>query len=135
MAARTSEAVKDRQRLGAKAGDARLRHILAGRIVPGMSFNERVWALTSRIPRGKVATYGQIARRLGTPRACRAVGQAMNRNPYAPQVPCHRVVASDGKLTGYGGPGGIPQKQRMLQQEGVPIRNGRVLLSECLCRL
>ena len=103
--------------------------ILGGRIVPGMSFNQKVWALTARIPQGKVTTYGHIARKLGTS-AYRAVGNAMNRNPYAPAVPCHRVVGSDGTLTGFAG--GLPKKKAMLSAERVPMRNDRVLLDEAL---
>lgn len=102
--------------------------IKAGRITRGMNFNEKVWALTSRITPGKVTTYGEIAHKLGT-RAYRAVGNAMNRNPYAPEVPCHRVVGSDGKLTGYAG--GLPKKRRMLADEGVTMRGQRVDLDQC----
>ena len=72
------------------------RDIVKGIVRDDMTFNEKVWALTSRIPAGKVATYAQIAQHLGT-RGYRAVGNALNRNPYAPAVPCHRVVGSDGK--------------------------------------
>src|SRR6476660_3486049 len=75
-------------------------HIRAGRIVPGMSFNQKVWAMTARVPKGRVTTYGDLARALGT-KAYRAVGNAMNKNPYAPGVPCHRVVGSDRSLTGF----------------------------------
>jgi len=98
--------------------------IHAGQITSQMSFNQKVWALTARIPKGQVVTYAQIARQLKT-RGYRAVGNALNKNPYAPAVPCHRVVGSDGKLTGYAG--GLEKKQRMLQQEGVSIANGKVL--------
>ena len=98
--------------------------IKSGIIRKEMSFNQKVWALTSRIPRGQVTTYANIARQLKT-RAYRAVGNALNKNPYAPAVPCHRVVGSDGKLTGFAG--GLAKKQRMLQQEGVAVANGRVL--------
>jgi len=102
--------------------------IKSGTLLPEMKFNQKVWALTARIPRGKVATYGDIARALKT-RAFRAVGNALNRNPYAPQVPCHRVVGSNGSLTGFAG--GIPRKRRMLADEGVRfIGNSRVDLSQ-----
>jgi methylated-DNA-[protein]-cysteine S-methyltransferase len=106
--------------------------IKAGRLKPKMNFNERVWTLTSRIPRGKVTTYAAIARKLGT-QAYRAVGNAMNRNPYAPQVPCHRVVGSNGQLTGYAG--GLSKKEKMLVEEGVVIRGGKVDLKACMHRL
>jgi methylated-DNA-[protein]-cysteine S-methyltransferase len=103
--------------------------ILAGTISEGMSFRQKVWALTARIPKGKVTTYGHIARHLGT-HAYRAVGMAMNQNPYAPAVPCHRVVGSQGALTGFAG--GLPKKKAMLAAERVPMRDGRVLLEEAL---
>lgn len=108
------------------------RAVKTGRLVAGMSFNQKVWALTARIPRGRVATYGAIARQLRT-RAFRAVGNALNRNPYAPTVPCHRVVGSDGSLTGFAG--GLPKKRRMLTAEGVPFANGKVDLGKCQARL
>ena len=101
-------------------------HIKAGRIVPGMTFNQKVWALTARIPAGKVTTYGRIADALGT-KGYRAVGNALNRNPYAPAVPCHRVVGSDGSLTGFAG--GLAKKKKLLAGEGVHFRNGRVRVS------
>jgi len=99
------------------------REIKSGIIHKEMSFNQKVWALTSRIPKGQVTTYANIAKQLNT-RGYRAVGNALNKNPYAPAVPCHRVVGSDGKLTGYAG--GLTKKQRMLQQEGISISNGKV---------
>ena len=102
------------------------RHLLAGRIVPGMSFNQKVWALTARIPAGKVVTYRQIADALGS-KGYRAVGNALNRNPYAPAVPCHRVVGSNGSLTGFAG--GLDMKRRLLAEEGVTLRNGRADVS------
>jgi methylated-DNA-[protein]-cysteine S-methyltransferase len=105
------------------------KEIHSGKLVDGMTFNQKVWALTARIPEGKVTTYGHIARKLGTT-AYRAVGHAMNRNPYAPTVPCHRVVGSQGSLTGFAG--GLPKKQAMLTAEKVPMRNGRVILGEAL---
>jgi len=97
--------------------------IESGRLDPAMTFNEKVWALTSRIPLGKVTTYGEIARALDS-QAYRAVGMALNRNPYAPAVPCHRVVGSDGRLTGFAT--GLPKKVELLEDEGVAVHNGRV---------
>lgn len=76
-----------------------------------------------------MATYGQLARMAGKPKAARAVGVFMKNNPNAPTVPCHRVVASDGKLTGYSGVGGIAQKKKMLINEGVSFKNNKVNLS------
>jgi methylated-DNA-[protein]-cysteine S-methyltransferase len=99
------------------------RQVLQGRVLAGMSFEERVWAVCARVPRGKVTTYAAIARALGG-RAYRAVGAALGRNPYAPQVPCHRVVGSNGALTGFAG--GLPAKRDLLEREGVRVRNGKV---------
>jgi methylated-DNA-[protein]-cysteine S-methyltransferase len=101
--------------------------ILAGKLNGEMTFAQRVWAVTARIPKGKVVTYGDIARALGC-QAYRAVGTALNQNPYAPEVPCHRVVGSDGKLTGFAG--GLPMKQALLEAEGVVVKGGRVNLAE-----
>lgn len=98
--------------------------IKQGKLDASMSFTEKAWAVCARIPEGKVTTYGSIAKRLGKPHGARAVGQAMNRNPYAPAVPCHRVVGADGKLTGYAG--GLAKKKRILQAEGVKITGDRV---------
>ncbi len=80
------------------------------------------------MPAGKVTTYAEIARALGT-HAYRAVGNAMNRNPYAPQVPCHRVVGSNGSLTGFAH--GIPRKRQMLDEEGVAFVGERADLKRC----
>ena len=99
------------------------KQILAGKLAPGMSFAQKAWALTARVGPGSVTTYGQIAEKLGT-QASRAVGGAMHRNPYAPKVPCHRVVGHDGALVGFGG--GLKRKQRMLSDEGVRFVNGKV---------
>src|ERR1700685_3405281 len=93
--------------------------IRSGHIVPGMSFQQKVWAVTARIPRGRVMTYGDVARRLKTT-GYRAVGRALHVNPYAPGVPCHRVVGSDGKLTGYAH--GVAKKRQLLAYEGVEFR-------------
>ncbi len=107
--------------------------IKAGKLRAGMNFNQRVWAVCSRIPRGKVATYGQIARTLGTPGAARAVGSALHVNPYAPQVPCHRVVGSDGSLTGYAG--GLTKKRTLLAREGVVFCGLKVDLAQSAASL
>lgn len=103
--------------------------LLTGRIAEDMNFHERVWATCARIPAGKVATYADLARAVGSPQAFRAVGQAMNRNPYAPAVPCHRVVGSDGSLTGFAH--GVDMKRRMLSEEGIVFRGERVDLQAC----
>ena len=100
------------------------RLIERGQLHPDMTFSQRVWTFTARIPSGKVTTYAELARALGG-KGYRAVGQALNRNPYAPRVPCHRVVGSDGRLTGYAG--GLAKKQQLLQREGIHIENGKVI--------
>jgi methylated-DNA-[protein]-cysteine S-methyltransferase len=97
--------------------------IRRGQIVAGMSFQQKVWAITARIPRGRVMTYADVAHSLNTT-GYRAVGGALHRNPYAPQVPCHRVVGSDGRLTGFAG--GLPAKRRMLEEEGIGFAGSRV---------
>jgi len=89
-------------------------------------FKNKVYQLTRLIPKGKVATYGQLAKLSGKPKAARAVGVFMKNNPDAPIVPCHRVVASDGKLTGYSGIGGITQKKKMLIAEGVFFKGNKI---------
>ena len=92
-------------------------------------FKEKVYKICRSIPKGKVATYGQLAKLAGKPKSARAVGTFMKNNPDVPIVPCHRVVAHDGKLTGYSGIGGIAQKKKMLIDEGVCLINDRVDLS------
>jgi methylated-DNA-[protein]-cysteine S-methyltransferase len=82
-------------------------------------FQRQVLEEARRVPRGQVSTYGDIARRIGKPRAFRAVGQALRRNPVPIVVPCHRVVASDGTLGGYGGKLGNTRKIQLLKLEGV----------------
>lgn len=92
----------------------------------------------SRIPAGKVATYKEVARAIGCA-SPRAVGQALARNPHAPEVPCHRVVRIDGDLGGYQGEAegaGIARKRALLEGEGVSFRGARrVDLERCGCRL
>ena len=101
--------------------------ILAGRVVPGMSFNQKVWAVCARIPVGCVVTYADIARTLGS-NGYRAVGNALNKNPYAPAVPCHRVVGSRGSLTGFAG--GLVKKRALLEAEGVRVGKAGVVVGE-----
>jgi methylated-DNA-[protein]-cysteine S-methyltransferase len=99
------------------------KEILAGKVAEGMNFNQKVWAVCACVPKGKVTTYAAIAKKLGT-QAYRAVGNALNKNPYAPKVPCHRVVGSDGNLTGFAA--GLDKKKRLLQSEGVAFKSGKV---------
>lgn len=94
-----------------------------------MTLREKVYEVTKKIPRGKVATYGQIAEIVGNPKAARAVGVFMKTNPFAPVVPCHRVVASDGKLTGYSAGNGVITKREMLVEEGVVFLGNKVNLN------
>lgn len=82
-------------------------------------FHRRVYELARSIPPGQTLTYGEVAARLGTPGAARAVGQALRRNPFAILVPCHRVLAAGGKVGGFTAEGGTNTKLRMLAKEGV----------------
>ncbi|MCJ7505646.1 MGMT family protein [Candidatus Bathyarchaeota archaeon] len=94
-----------------------------------MKFEERVWKFMEKIPKGKVTTYGLIARKLNT-NAYRAVGNACRENPYAPRVPCHRVVKSDGTIGGFGGKTSgktIEKKIQLLRKEGVEVRNKKIV--------
>ncbi|MGN0800111.1 MAG: methylated-DNA--[protein]-cysteine S-methyltransferase [Christensenellales bacterium] len=81
----------------------------------GTAFQRRVWAALLEIPYGETLSYGEVARRVGNPKAARAVGMANNRNPIAIVIPCHRVVGADGSLTGYAG--GLAAKERLLALE------------------
>lgn len=88
------------------------------------SFPQEVYRLTRHIPRGRVNTYSDIAAALGRPGASRAVGNALHRNPYAPQVPCHRVVKKNGEIGGFAS--GNSRKIAMLKEEGIIIKKGRL---------
>jgi O-6-methylguanine DNA methyltransferase len=85
------------------------------------NFQRKVLEATSRVPRGQVATYAEIAKQIGKPSAFRAVGQALRRNPIPIVIPCHRVIASDGTLGGYGGILGDKRKIKLLKLEGVML--------------
>jgi len=80
-------------------------------------FHRRVYEITRAIPPGEVLTYGEVARRVGEPGAARAVGQALGRNPFAPVIPCHRVLAAGGRSGGFSAEGGANTKLRMLEIE------------------
>ncbi len=86
---------------------------------------EKVWIACSRIPRGRVTTYAEIARAIGAPRAARAVGNALNKSPGMPRVPCHRVVPSNGKLGGFAL--GSARKKKLLEREGVRVSRGKII--------
>ena len=80
-------------------------------------FNRRVYAVTRAIPPGRVLTYGDVARAIGEPGASRAVGQALGANPFAPVIPCHRVLAAGGRSGGFSAEGGASTKLKMLEIE------------------
>ncbi|MHB0865490.1 MAG: MGMT family protein [Minisyncoccota bacterium] len=98
---------------------------------PVTAFGAKVYAATAQIPKGKVATYGQIARLAGSARAARAVGQLMARNKNTKIVPCHRVVGATGALTGYAF-SGVSMKRKKLIDEGVSFKGLRVDLAKSL---
>ena len=116
-----------------KAVKAQLQEYLRGKRTPFMTkldldylplFKRKVLLICSKIPYGKVMSYGQLAEKAGSPKAARAIGQIMAGNPIPMVVPCHRVVGSDGSLTGYAG--GIDMKKKLLLMEGVEIIGKRV---------
>jgi AraC family transcriptional regulator of adaptative response/methylated-DNA-[protein]-cysteine methyltransferase len=80
------------------------------------AFQERVWKALAAIPPGQLKTYGDIAREVGSPKGAMAVGQALGSNPLALVIPCHRVVAGDGAMTGWRW--GLDRKERLLEREG-----------------
>ncbi|MES2315398.1 MAG: MGMT family protein [Patescibacteria group bacterium] len=87
----------------------------------GTEFQKKVWKELQKISQGKVITYTDLAKRIGKPKAIRAVANAVGANPCAPQIPCHRVIRNDGTLGGYSGKGGIKTKRSLLLEEGVKI--------------
>ena len=87
----------------------------------GTYFQKLVWRELLSISPGETRTYKQIADAIGKPGSSRAVANACAKNPYAPKVPCHRVIRSDGTLGGYSGRGGIKQKLKLLRSEKVEI--------------
>ena len=87
----------------------------------GTKFQLKVWKYLKKIPRGKVKTYSEVAKSIGKPLAVRAVANAIGKNPLAPQIPCHRVIRSDGSLGGYSGKGGIKTKRLLLKKEGITL--------------
>tara|TARA_B100000959_G_scaffold142683_1_gene149782 strand:+ start:1129 stop:1431 length:303 start_codon:yes stop_codon:yes gene_type:complete len=89
------------------------------------SFQSQCYEALKKVPRGKVITYGGLAEMIGMPKAHRAVGSAMNKNPFAPKVPCHRVVKSNGDLGGFSID--IKVKIKRLQEEGVMVSNNKIV--------
>ena len=94
---------------------AELSSILRDKSLGG--FEKKVYKIVSAIPRGRVRSYKWVAARAGEPRASRAVGNALNKNPYPIAIPCHRVVKSDGSIGGYSRGAGM--KKRLLESEGI----------------
>jgi len=91
------------------------------------NFKLRVWNVCKRVPVGKVCAYSQIAKALGNPKASRAVGNALNKSPGMPYVPCHRIVKSNGEIGGFAF--GEKKKISLLKKEGVKIENGLVAVT------
>ena len=87
----------------------------------GSKFQLKVWSYLRKIPRGRVKTYSQVAKAIRRPLAVRAVANAIGKNPYAPKIPCHRVIRSDGSLGGYSGKGGVKTKRFLLKKEGITL--------------
>ena len=87
----------------------------------GTKFQLKVWKYLKTIPKGRVKTYKEVAIAIKIPKSARAVANACGKNPYAPKIPCHRVIRSDGELGGYSGKGGIKTKLRLLRSEKVHI--------------
>ena len=94
-------------------------------------FQNKVYDLCKKIPKGKVSTYKIIAEKLGT-KAYRAVGTALNKNPFAPEVPCHRVVNSNGFAGGFAS--GVDKRLNLLKKEGVEVKNCKINLNRYLIR-
>jgi methylated-DNA-[protein]-cysteine S-methyltransferase len=90
-------------------------------------FRRAVYAATREIAPGSTRSYGEVAKAIGSPDAAREVGAALARNPFPIIVPCHRVVAANGALTGFSAPGGLATKRRMLELEGAPGYGQQVL--------
>ena len=87
----------------------------------GTKFQVKVWKYLMRIPKGSVKTYKEVAIAVNRPKSYRAVANACGKNPYAPKVPCHRVIRSDGTLGGFSAAGGTNAKKKLLQKEGFSL--------------
>ena len=119
---KSTEENKDRNYIGNHINDSsRCNNVLDYRIMKlvGTKFQVKVWGYLKKIPRGSVKTYSQVAKAIGKPRAVRAVANAIGKNPYAPIIPCHRVIRSDRSLGGYSGKGGVTTKKFLLKKEGI----------------
>ncbi|PIZ55960.1 cysteine methyltransferase [bacterium (Candidatus Torokbacteria) CG_4_10_14_0_2_um_filter_35_8] len=87
-------------------------------------FEKKVYLKTAKIPKGKVTTYQEITEAIGKPDSQRAAGNTLNKNPFAPKVPCHRVIRKNGEIGGFGR--NPNEKIKLLQKEGVEIKNGKI---------
>ncbi len=87
----------------------------------GTKFQKKVWNYLKTIRKGTVKTYKQVAIAINRPKSARAVANAIGKNPFAPKIPCHRVIRSDGSLGGYSGRGGVKTKKLLLKREGVIV--------------
>ena len=96
-------------------------------------FADSVYEILKKVPKGKVTTYSVIAKAIGKPRAARAVGNALNKNPYAPRIPCYRVIMSSGEVGGFAH--GTRRKIEILRKEGVSIEKGKIPKRYILSRL
>lgn len=93
--------------------------------------SKRIYEAVKRIPKGKVASYSQVAAMAGNPRMCRAVGNALHHNPDPENIPCYRVVNAKGELSGAFAFGGADEQERRLAADGIPVINGKVDLEKC----
>ena len=87
----------------------------------GTKFQKKVWNYLKTIRKGTVKTYKQVAIAINRPKSARAVANAIGKNPFAPKIPCHRVIRSDGSLGGYSGKGGLKTKKLLLKREGIIV--------------
>jgi len=87
----------------------------------GTKFEKKVWNYIKCIKKGSVKTYKEVAIGINRPKSARAVANAAGKNPFAPKIPCHRVIRSDGSLGGYSGKGGIKTKKKLLKKEGISL--------------
>lgn len=96
------------------------------------SFNERCYEILKKVPKGKITTYKELARAMNS-KAYRAVGNAMNKNPHAPRLPCHRVISSNGDIGGFSS--GTKNKIKILMKEGVEVKDNKVDLKRYFFKL
>ncbi len=100
---------------------ARKQWFFSNMILKGTKFQLKVWNYLKTIPKGKIKSYKEVAKGIKSPKSARAVANACAKNPYAPKIPCHRVIRSDGGLGGYSGTGGVKKKLKLLRSEKAPI--------------